>query len=82
MVNYGYLGEYIHTGSMCACQQILGTRYLYMFLLQRTLKKTDLWESDINVTDEDNFTLLMVAALHNRYITLCLDTLQSCWGID
>ncbi|XP_061165516.1 ankyrin-3-like isoform X2 [Saccostrea echinata] len=30
------------------------------------LKKTDLWESDTNVTDENNFTLLMVAAIFNR----------------
>lgn len=53
----------------------------YMFLLQGTLKKTDLWESDINVTDENNFTLLMMAALHNRYITLC-GFLAELWGID
>lgn len=44
----------------------------YMFLLQGTLKKTDLWESDLNVTDEYNFTLLMMAALHNRYYHIAL----------
>lgn len=44
----------------------LGLKHLTDVVQNRTLKKTDLWESDINVTDEDNFTLLMVASLHNR----------------